>query len=261
VFPPVRTLILSPHLWYSRTATPSATVGSLYDAVKYPLSALVDADTGPCCRFGTTSAGVSLALGATRNINVLGICNHNFDPGLLIEVYINGSKLPRTFSVQYPNCWIDLRAFADPTNADSMLSASTVEVRVYGNSQLVAMSEIVVGQAYRFDGTIELPFGETFRTAVARQRTDYKKSLEWGSGVVGRQTQLTLQVPVADFTALDTVTAYCGTLGVKAVVIPTTRRNDLWLVRWPLLPGTSFPNAALVTVSLELFEEPGGVLA
>lgn len=262
MFPPARSFVLGPNNWYSRThlSAIAATVGSVYSG-DYPLSNLVDGRAGPVCRFATLSAGVRLTFDAEYEFNFLGLFNHNLDPQLLIEVRADGVLLPRTFGVQYPHCWVDLRGFGDdPTNAEGGLLATTLEIRVYGNSRPVAFSELAAGAAYTFNGTIEVPYHSTFLSAQSRNYTEHQKTLSWASGVVTRTQRLQLQVSAAEYAQLETVHAWAGESASKVIVVPSTRINDIWLVHWPtVLAGVHTLSDLQLAVSLDLAEEAGGL--
>jgi hypothetical protein len=262
-FPPVRTLIMAPAQWASIDAFQSieATVGTLYDETEYPLLNLVDNKTQAMCRFATVSAGIKVTFGDPRPLKILGLFNHNLDPHLLIEVYVDDVLLPRTFGVQYPHCWIDLRGFSDtPTDAEASLTATTVEVRVYGNSRPVALSEFAAGDAYIFDGLMEVPFPEVYGTTQQRVYTDAQVTKTWGSGAHVRLLTLQLQVS-AD--ALPDLQAVMDAVeeDERVIVVPSSRINQIWLAHWPAqLNRTYTASDRVLAVPLELIEDTMGVL-
>jgi len=257
-FPPVRTFIVHRSNWYSRTASVSLVSGTLFSS-EYPLSNLLDGLTGPVTRFATTSVRLTVTLVGTQNTNILGLLNHNLDPDLLIQPYVNGVALDRTFSVAYPNCWIDLRGFDDPLATG--IAASSVGFSVSGNSRPIAISEVVVAGAYLFNGTIEPPLNYSFDFKTVRRRTEYGALLEAGSGVVGRQMPLNLRVNLTELGYLQSIWDDVGEHGEFVPVVPTTRVNDIWCVRWPATRAMTYPlDGQYVKVPLTLIEEPGGVL-
>ena len=260
-WPPTRTLIVHRSNWYSRTGVVSLIEGALFNS-EYPLTNLTDGLAGPMTRFDTTSVWLRVTLTGSQNANILGILNHNLDPDLLIQPYINGVALPRTFSVKYPHCWIDLRAFAtDPFTATG-IPVTSADIRITGNSQKIAMSEIVIAGGYIFNGTIEPPWTRGIRTGTVRRRVDGDRLIEAGLGTFVRPLRLNLTLTAAtEGVNLQSVWTDTGEHGEQVLVVPTTRRNDLYLVRWP--PQRRYVverSAQRVKVQLDLLEEAGGLV-
>jgi hypothetical protein len=225
--PPVRTLIVPPQLFWSHVALAriEASLGSLYDPVHYPLSALVDGLPFAVCRFATLSAGVKLTFIQPVPLKVVGLINHNLDPHLHVEVLVNGALLPRTFSVQYPHCWMDLRGLVSLTNADASLWGTSVEVRIYGNSCPVALSDVVAADAITLDGTVELPFPERYGSAMSRQESEEYATRAWASGTTIRSMSLQLHVPLAKWQQLEAIGAVAGEAGVAGTTMSAVRRK------------------------------------
>ena len=262
MFPPVRTLIVHRSNWYSRTGTPSITIGSLFSS-EFPLSNLTDGLAGPMTRFAETSVGVQVTLTGPWHTNIVGILNHNLDPDLLIQPYIDGVPLSRSFSVAYPNCWIDLRAFADDPLTATGMDVTNVELRVSGNSKPIAFGEIVVAGGYIFNGTIEAPWTHTVQASGSlRRRTVGGVLIEASAGTIVRPIRLNLQVGATEAGYLQSIWDDVGEHGEFVLVVPTTRVNDLWCVRWPKEEKRTYPHPGglPVHVPLELLEEAAGVL-
>lgn len=257
-FPPVKTFIVHRSNWYSRTGTVSLLAGTLFSS-EYPLSNLIDGLNGPMTRFSTTTIKVRIALTGEENTNIVGIFNHNLDPGLLIQPYVDGVALSRTFSVQYPNCWIDLRGFNAPDATG--LPLTTVDLQISGNSRPIAISEIAVAGAYLFDGTIEAPYAYDLQAKTNRRRTVTGALMEAGSGAMGRHLRLALQVNQTDAGLLQNIWTDVGEHGEFVLVAPTSRANDIWMVRWPQQRSFTYGRSGqVIKVPLDLVEEPGGVL-
>lgn len=260
-FPPVRTLIVSPSNWHSfRDGEVEITVGTLYEEEEYPPEFLVDGSAGPMTVWATTAAGVRLTFGGSVSGDILGIINHNLDPTALIQPYVDNVALPRTFGAAYPNCWIDLRAFGTPGEWES-LTFSSIEIRVYGNSRRIAMSEIVVGDSYRFNGVLDAPIPMPISFASARDLTDGQQLLEGGYGTHVRRARLRLTMSAAEAAQLATISSWAGLDATRVVVVPSSRRNDIWLSRWPSIHAETYPGGPEpVVATVDLVEDAPGIL-
>lgn len=258
-FPVVRSLVVHRSNWYSRAGTVSLPVGTLYSS-EYPLTNLIDGLAGPMTRFGNKTIRVRVTLPSEQNVNIIGICNHNLDPALLIQPYVDGVPLSRSFGVTYPNCWIDVRGFNSLTATG--LPLTTVDLSISGNSQFIAMGELVVAGGYIFDGTIEAPIQPTVTGKAVRRYTASGKLFESGYGTITRQMRLSLQVDRlgAEATYLQAIFDDVAEAGVLVPVVPTTNINDFWLARWPKRREFMHDNQRIVKVPLDLTEEAGGVL-
>lgn len=249
-FPPASVLIAPPSQVHSLGRTVSANAPVL--SADYPLSRLVDGSLAQPARFAFGTVQVTVTTDSVTP-NIFGILNHNLDPGLVIGV-TNNAGLNRGFSVRDPNCWIDLRGFST--------TATSWTVVINGNSLPVSLGEIVVATGTEFPGVIELPFSEEIHYPGYRDRTEYQKLYLSASGAMVRRLPLQLRLSRDQFTLLDAMWEEVGTTtDARMVVVPSTRVNDIWLAELQGRSEFTFENVAEETVTFDLLEESGGVLA
>lgn len=250
IFPAGVTLIAAPSQIYSLGASAIATIPIL--SSEYPLTNLTDGSAKQPTRFAWGTGQITIDLGTTRTPKIFGVLNHNFDPGLILGV-TNEAGLNRGFSVRDPNCWIDLRGF--PTTAQNWT------LTFNGNSHTVSIGEIVVADAYSFDGVVEPNFAEQIVYPGSRQKMEYAQIHQSASGAMVRSVSLALQITQAEAANLALVFAGATAGTGRVLVVPTTRYNDLWLAEWPATSEFTYPQSVRIqTIPLQLMEETGGVL-
>ena len=252
-FPLARTFILDPDNWHSLNGVVSLPAGALLDAAEYPLDHLIDGSIGPVTRFSTNAVRIVITLTGALPVNMLGVMNHNLDPQLLIQPEIDGVPLSRTFGVQYPHCWLDLREFAS--------TATQVGITIAGNSRPISLSEIVVGSATLFEGTIEVPFPEALSGHTTRARTEYGILLEASSGALRRTLRLRLVLNPSEQAVLRTIWTHAKEDGLPVIIAPTSLRNDVWALPLQGLRVFEYGESLLRgTVQIEALEMLGGVV-
>lgn len=254
-FPPVRTLIGIPY-----AATASVVSGADYSAVYWPVSQLVDGFGKTAWRCANTTGAVQLDLGSARSINFIAIFGHNFDPDMVVG--ITTSAFTRGCGVKQPAFWLDARALdGNPT------TTQLVTVAWAGNSRPVTISEICVGLASEFNGTLDPNPTEQITFPQMRSKLEYGRQIVSASGALLRTMDLTLTLTPTDRVAFDAIhtaaaaspVAYPG-VGTRVVVIPSSHRNDAWYVEWPGYVEQHFERSdRVVSMDLPLVEEAFGV--
>jgi hypothetical protein len=277
-FPPVRSYIGFPY-------TPSAVsllAGESYNASYYPLTHLADGSPRLAWRSVYGNVAIRFDLGADQPVNFVGIVGHNLAADTLITVWASSVTPPpdlppypddegtwgeaaqivlgRTFGVEYPNCWVDTRNLAGtPT------SARYWQLHINNDGgRAIAINEVVIGLAEEFVGILKKPFTEKLFAFQERQVLEYGKVAISGAGTMARAMELELRVTPEEHTRLETIwnTASLGPLdGQRVVVVPDSRRNDLWYVQWPTRRETTYDKSYLVgRLPLTLAEEAFGAV-
>jgi hypothetical protein len=276
IFPPVRTLIgVDP----PGLLTPSLVAGVSYDATRYPLTNLVDRTSKTAWRSSDPIVAIRFDLGYAAAIDYVGVIGHNVDrdgrfsihasgstallgfpPGSMVddefsESWSNDLVLSRAFGVRYPNCWVDTR-----TAAGVATTARYWQLHVYNNTRPVTISEIVIGTATGFEGIITAPFAAQHEAQQTRDLMEYGQAYVSATGAVLRKMDLALTVRGED---VSTFHAVCQNAAIseRVIVIPDSRKNDIWMIEWPNLRQTTFEESDLVgTHRLAMVEELFGVV-
>lgn len=278
-FPPVRSFIGFPY-------TPVAVTvleGETYSATHYPTTHLYDQSPRVAWRSVYGNVALRFDMGANVPVNFVGIIGHNLHRDTLVTVWASTSTPPpdlpvypddegtwgdapqlvfgRTFGVEYPNCWVDTRnAAGDPQTARYwQLHINNA------NERAVAITEIVIGLAEEFEGIIASPYSEKLLAFQERQVLEYGKVVISGAGTMARTLELDLSVSPEDHTRLETIweSATLGPLdGRRVVVVPDSRRNDIWYVQWPATRETTYegPSHQFADVPLTIAEEAFGAV-
>lgn len=260
-FPPVHTFIGFPY-----PATPTAGAGtSGYRDIYWPISQLVDGSGATGWRSANTTGSVILDLGASLPCNYFACFGHNFDNDMVTVVEMSNSSgisptlLSRGCSVRQPSFWLDLRDLAGTPTTARYLRFSWA-----GNSRMVTLGELSLGLATGFRGTLNAePVERTFVPQL-RSYLDYGKLIVSSAGVMGRTMDLVLNLDPDQRAALDTIAATAATSplatpgsGTRVVVIPSSHRNDAWLVEWPAMVEGSYDDGhdRIVQFPITLVEE------
>lgn len=265
VFPEGKTFILPPSQNYSRGKT--VTCEDPFDLTYFPLANATDDSCDSVLRSGSFSEVFVVDLGAAYTPNLFAVINSNLDDGLVCTVVASNSPsltpalLNVNVAARYPNFWLDLRA--------APVSARYWALVVTSNSVAISIGELVVGQAFLFDGILTEGYTEAIQLWGEREFTEYGQLVVSASGAMSRR--LTVTVRPQGSTEIDNLaqiytevmtTPFIGTYGPKhVVVVPDSKRNDVWFVNWPSLREFEYPASIRETsVALELLEQSGGVL-
>ncbi len=251
VFPTGVVLMAPPSQVWSLGA--AITINEPVISSEYGKTRLVDGSMDVPCRCAWGTVQITLDLGQARTPNLLGIFNHNIDPGRVIGV-TNTAGLNRGFGARDPNCWLDLRGF--PTTARYWTIA------INSNSVPVSIGEIVLATATVFsDGFWDDSFTEHLIYPGYRDLTEYLKTYLSASGALARTADASVRVNETDRAALAAIfTEATAMNGRRVVVVPSSRINDIWYCEWPTLEEVTFENVAERTLSLPLVEQVGSVL-
>lgn len=277
-FPPIRTIIGFPY-------TPSAITvlaGETYSSTYYPVAALMDGLPRLAWRSVYGNVAIRVDLGINRPVNFVGLVGHNIALGTLVTVWASTSSPPpdlppypddegswgddpvlslgRTFGIEYPNCWVDVRDAAGTAH-----SARYWQIHINNASgRALAINEVVIGLGEEFEGIIARPYAEELYAFQERQTLEYGKLAVSSAGTMARTLDLELRVSPEEQTRLNTIweTAALGPAeGTRVVVVPDSRRNDLWYVQWPVKRETTYPQSYLFgTVPLTIAEEAFGAV-
>lgn len=260
-FPPVRTFIGFPYV----PAGIALAAGTSFDSVRYPLSNLMDGYGRTMWRSLYTTAAIQIDLGQPLPVNFIGLLGHNLSHNLLVQIYgsVNSASLAppnyplddeletewdtqqvfgRAVGVRYPNLWCDGRDVNGlPTTARFW------QIHITDNGAPVALGEIVIGLADEYEGIIRSPYREQLYSWQVRKKLVYGQQIVSGSNVVSRSVELDLGITPEDRVILDAVygTAAEGPSdGQRVVVVPDSRRNDLWFIEWPARREITYPGAS-----------------
>ena len=251
VFPSVRTLIVPPSQWWSRDAVASLVSGEV--ASGYSPAALTDGSVWPTCKTQYGTGRMRVNLGAAREANILGVFGHNFDEGSVLGTS-NEAGLLRGFGARDPNCWLDLRGF--------LTTAQYWDVFFSEQSRGGTIAEIVVATGFEFEGVLLAPLDEQIRYWQERDQTEYGKSYIAASGSMTRTMPLRMRLTPDDQGLFAQVVDEASIQGARIVMVPDTRRNDIWLAEWP--DSRSFRYAASyreADVEFLLIDQSPGVRA
>jgi hypothetical protein len=239
-FPPVYTFIGFPY-----PATPTVASGASYRDIYWPLSQLVDGSGATGYRHANTTGALLFDLGSALPCNFFCVFGHNFDADLVVSVQMSntpgaGDLLSRGCGVKQPSFWLDLRSLAGVPTTARYLQLSWVAIR-----RPVTLGEVSIGQASLFQGVLDREPAERVFAPQIRSYLEYGKLITSATGTIGRTMELGLSLDPDQRTLLDAIHAQAAVSplsepgdGTRVVVIPSTHRNDAWLVDWPAyLPG------------------------
>jgi hypothetical protein len=253
VFPRGAVLMAAPSQMHSLGVT--VTINGPIWSSEYGKGRLVDGTLDQPCRCAWPTVQIMLDLGQNRTPNLVGVLNHNIDPGRVIGV-TNNVGLARGFGARDPNCWLDLRGF--PSTARYWTFA------INNTSVPVSIGEIVIATATEFchglwDG--EPGFTEKLAYPGFRDMTEYRKNYVSTSGAVVRTADPSVRLEEADRVKLAAIfTEVLSITGRRALIVPSTRVNDIWLCDLPTVEEATFEDPQLRTLTLPLYEVVGAVL-
>lgn len=257
LFPTVRTLIAPPSQVWSRSGT--ATLGSA--KARYPASNAVDGITDSVARSTATTDSLAVDLGSAQTPNIFGVINHNITHGLVCGFQASTSggfgslALDRAAAARAPNFWLDLRGFP--------ASAQYWRLNVNATASALSIGEVVVATGFEFDGVLKDPPREDLHVYSERATLEYGRTTISSSASIHRSTTLTLSMTAADLVNFEQICDEVGALSdERIVVVPDSRRNDVWFVEWPQQRDISYTvsDQDLIEVSLTLPELPGGIV-
>ena len=251
-FPRVRSLIVPPSQWWSRSATPSLLSNSLYND-RFSLAALTDGSVRPVTKLLYGTGTIRLDLGTPRTPNIFGVLAHNFDYGSVLGVE-NDAGLSRGFGARDPNCWIDLRGFETTAQYWDLLFS--------GHTRGAGMGEIVIATGWEFEGIFRVPFTEQVQYWQERDETEYRKAFISASGSMTRAMPMQMTLVPEDVVKVTQIFDEAAIYGNRILIVPDTRRNDIWLAEWPaerhFVYNASYREA---TLDFALIDQAPGVRA
>lgn len=250
VFPPARTMIVPPSGLLSRGAGCSATAVD----PEFPASNATDGFAHTVTRSDAHTNQFVVELDLADTPNVFGIIHHNIDRGNICLFQSGGLVLDRGAAARRPNFWLDLRGFP-----------STDVHWVFGvnnNSRPIMVGEIVLGIAYEFNGVIESEPNEDVKFWQERQTMEYGQLAISAVKAAQRRMSLTLRLNQAEVGYFEQITDEANLSGEPVVVVPDSRRNDIWFVHWPRRRDIRYTQSAVadIDVTLDLVEESAGVV-
>lgn len=250
-FPPVRTLIVPASQWYSREA--SATLSG--ELTAYPASSAVDGSRAEAARSSFGSATLTIDVGSSVDVNILGVLHHNVDVTRIFG-FSSGSFL-RGAAARHPNFWVDAR-----TLAGNNLTGQVFNFFVTGNTKPLSLAEAVVAKGHIFHGSLEEYPDENYKAYQSRLTLEQGAQAISASGTYQRTGQLRLSMQNSELPLLDQIFNEAGLTGERVIVVPDTRKNDIWLCEWPDNYEKTYPKSFLdqIEVTIPLIEETGGVL-
>lgn len=257
VFPAVKTLIVPPSQLWSRGKT--VTIGGAAKA-NYGPSRATDGYSGRATRSEYETDHWIVDLTVARTPNIFGIIHSNIERGLVCAFHAAASLsfspllLDRGAAARYPNFWLDLRGFP-PTARYYRFGANS-------NDKPVSLGEIVIATGFEFEGILqELPT-EQVQFWQERALLETGKIALSASGAHTRALELRLEMTADDVTNLEQVFTEAAASADPIVVVPDTRRNDIYYVHWPELRELRYERSDIAEVSttLSLVEASAGVI-
>lgn len=247
-FPPTRTLIVPPSQNYSFGATASLSSPK----PNYPASKAVDGTLGGYCRSNYGTDALVIDLGGAQSPNIFGVFQHNIDAGLVCSFQASNG-MNRGAAARRPHFWLDLRGFP-PT-------AQSYQLGVNGNSRPLIIGEVVIATGFVFTGSLSAYVDEQTLFWQERREFEFGKMAISASGSLTRMGTLAMSVTAAELVQLDQVFEEAGSSGERVVVVPDTRRNDIWFVEWPANKDVRYrqTDQDAIEVVIPLVEESGGV--
>lgn len=227
----------------------------------YPASNAVDGMADSVTRSYYTTDALAIDLGVARTPNLFGVIHHNIDYGRVCAFQASSSAgfgvldLNRGAAARDPSFWLDLRGFP--------ATSRYWRCGVNANSVALSLGEVVIAQAFAFSGILVDPPTEDIYAYSERATLEYGKVTISSTATVQRATTLTLNLTAADLVLFEQVCDEVGALTSECViVVPDTRRNDIWFVEWPPQRDIEYSvsDRDQIRVSLPLVEQPGGVL-
>lgn len=250
VFPPVRTLIVPPSQLWSR----GAGVSAASELAEFPALNVTDGFSTSVTRADVHTNQYVLTLPGAETPNVFGIIHHNIDRGNICLFQSSDLVVDRGAAARRPNFWLDLRGF--PTT-DAQWTFG-----VNNNSRPIMIGEIVVGTGFEFNGVIEAEPEEQITLWQERHTLEYGKLAISSAKAAQRRMSLGLRLNQAEVGYFEQVTDEANLTGEPVVVVPDSRRNDIWFVHWPRRREIRYTKSAVadIDVSLDLVEESAGVV-
>jgi hypothetical protein len=251
-FPTVRSLVVPPSQWWSLGKTVTLLSNTLYNQ-RFPTDALTDGSVWPVCKLTYGTGTIRVNTEQTRTPNIFGVLAHNADLGAVFGV-TNEAGLSRGFGARDPNCWIDLRGF--PTTAQYW------DLLFNGLTRGFGVGEIVIATGFEFDGVFDVPYEEQVRYWQERDETEYGKLYIAASGSMTRTCSLRMTL-IPDYAEqFAQVCDEAGAAGTRVLVVPDTRRNDIWLAEWPSARAFRYEASYReAKVDLTLIDQSPGVRA
>ncbi len=242
-------MIIPPTRLWSRSGTASAT--SSLD--EFPPSNAVDGTSRSVVKADVHTNQYIVTLSSAAEANVFGIVHHNIDRDNVCLFQSDGG-LDRGAAARRPNFWLDLRGF--------LTIATDWTFGVNNNSRPLMIGEIVIGTAYEFNGVVATEPEEDITLWQERQVMKYGKVAISAAKAAQRRMSLTLQLNQEEVVNFEQVTDEANFSGEPVVVIPDSRRNDLWFVQWPARTEIRYEKSAVadIDVRLDLVEESAGVV-
>lgn len=257
-FPPVYTFIGVPY-----TVTASIASGAGYRDIYWPISQLVDGSGRTGWRSANTTGAVLIDMGSAKACNFVAVFGHNFDPAQVLSVQMSNNSnmsspvLSRGVGVKQPSFWLDLR-----TLAGTPTTARYLQLAWVANSRPASIGELSVGLATGFKGVLSAEPEERVYVPQMRAYLEYGVLTATSPGTLGRSMELTLNLTPEDRVSLDAISAAADASpvsepgdGTRVVVIPTTHRNDAWLVDWPAHIRYTYDQTRMLRAPLTLTEE------
>lgn len=257
IFPEARTLIVPPSQLWSRgkTVTVNGTTKE-----KFPPANAVDGSSGTPIRSEYGTDAVKIDLGAAQTPNIFGVIHSNIDYDRVCGFHASASAgfgsllLDRGAAARYPNFWLDLRGF--PATAQYWRFA------VNSNSQPLSIGEIVIGTGLVFNGVLQGLPPEEHTYWQERGLLEYGKVAVSASGALTRALTLALEMSAAEAAQLESIADEAVSTGDPIVVVPDTRRNEIYYMHWPEEFQLEYSRSgyAEIRASLRLLEEGAGVV-
>jgi hypothetical protein len=248
-FPIVRTLIVPPSQLWSAGAT-AAWAGAAVE--RYPASRATDGSSARATRSVYTTDQLTVTLSGSQTPNIFGVLNHNIDYDLVAAFSAPG--LLRGAAARRPSFWLDLRGFPVTTNSFTLA--------VNGNSRPITIGELVIATGFEFDGVLRALPDEDIYAPQERGLLEYGKVAISASGSIVRTISLELVLDAAQRALFEQVADEAGLSGDKVIIVPDSRKNDIWFVNWPDVYEVDYPKSDIadMAVRLTLTEENGGVV-
>lgn len=258
-----RTLVMIPSSGtnYARGRAVTLTAGTVL--TNYPLANLTDDSMQTVARFAETAVTFSLDLGGVVPIDAVAILNHNFDPGLILQVFVSTDPAFPSASTQQigvaaarPNMWVDLRTF--------VTTGRYIRIRtplLTANSVPISIGEVVVGTLADLEGVVEPEMIRVKQYWAERQLTEELLSYRTLSGVISRGLEIGFSMDPTARAVLEAIFDDAGLTGYRVPFVPDSTKNDLYFLDWPASRDTEYVQSDRHTVlRLTVMEETPGVL-
>lgn len=257
LFPPATVLIVPPSQNYSRGKT--ATLNSPLNS-RYAASRVLDGSVGTHARSAFGTDVLTVDLGAAHTPNIFGVFQHNVDWDLVCGFQASATNfgtllLDRGAAARRPHFWIDLRGFP--------ATARYWRVVVNASSKPLTIGEVVIAEGYEFTGSLVDPGPVELQARQERAELEYGKITVSASGAYNRKLALKLRVDGSQMDQLLSISAeVAATPRERVIVVPNTRRNEIFFVEWPAKFEGRYPKSDRdqIEVTLDLVEPSGGVV-